>query len=246
MNVYEGIPQGTKEWNGLRAGMPTASQAHRIITPTLKPCGKSTHEKYTFQLLAERLMSEPATEKPQSFWWAERGKQLEVDAIAKYDLVNDTDSRPISFVVASCGRWGASPDRFIEPNGMAEFKCENEADHLQYVMQEGSLYEAHMLQVQMQLLTCEDREWDDLVAFHPKLPQAVHRTFRDKAVQDCLTKHLEPFCDHLDELWEECIRRGYAEEVLESRKKAFRPKTAAPSQLDAIDAVRQALIDVQK
>lgn len=218
MVVHEGIPQGTALWNSLRAGIPTASQAHRIITPGLKPCGKSTHEKYTFQLLAERLTSEPATEKPQSFWWAERGKQLEADAIEFYELVHQIESYPVSFVVARGGRWGASPDRGVDPAGMCEFKCENDADHLSYVMQSGALYEAHALQVQFQLLVWEDREWDDLVAYHPKLPQAVHRTHRDKETQDCFMKHLVPFCDHLDELWAECIRRGYADEIAAGRK----------------------------
>lgn len=215
--VHEGIPQGTKEWNGLRAGIPTASQAHRIITPGLKPCGKSTHEKYLFQLLAERLMSEPATEKPQTFWWAERGKELEKDAILSYEMVNGVETYPVSFVVASNGRWGASPDRGVDPDGELEFKCENEADHLMYVMQEGSLYEEHKLQVQMQLLTWEDREWADLIAYHPKLPRAVHRSYREDNIQTLMRDTLEKFCDRLDALWSECVNRGYADEISMAR-----------------------------
>lgn len=217
MKVYEGIPQGTAEWNGLRAGIPTASQAHRIITPGLKACGKSVHDKYAFQLLAERCGGEIAVEKPKSFWWAERGKQLEADAVEFYESVHMVETYPISFVVATSRRWGASPDRFVDPDGMNEYKCENDADHMMYVMQDGTLYEAHALQVQMQLLVCEDREWDDLVAYHPRLPQAVHRTRRDQAVQDCLMKHLVPFCDRVDELWEEAKRRGYADEIAQGR-----------------------------
>jgi hypothetical protein len=197
--------------------MPTASQAHRIITPGLKPCGKSTHEKYLFQLVMERLQSEPATEKPQSFWWAERGKELEQDAVLSYEIVNGVETYPVSFVVASNGRWGASPDRGVDPNGMLEFKCENEANHGMYLLQEGSFYEEHKLQVQMQLLTWEDREWDDLIAFHPRLPKAVHRSYRDPKIQDLLRTTLEEFCDKLDELWEECIRRGYADEIALAR-----------------------------
>src|SRR5690606_40373044 len=71
------VMQGTPEWEMARLGIPTASQADRILTPgRLKPAAAS--REYLHQLLAEWILGYPI-EWSASSQYMQRGTDLEAD-----------------------------------------------------------------------------------------------------------------------------------------------------------------------
>jgi len=69
---------------------------------------------------------------------------------------------------------GSSPDNFIGENGMAEYKCPGQTNHLKNIMKiknSDDLFKVHpkyWYQVQHQMY-CSDKDWCDWVSFHPNL-----------------------------------------------------------------------------
>ena len=145
--------QGTTEWAWLRAGMPTASNFDKIITP--KGAVSTQAEKYMFKLLAERIMCHPCEEFKSS--WMDRGQQTEGEAVAFYEMQRDVDTVKIGFVTNDTETIGASPDRLVGNVGLLEIKCPSEAVHVSYLLQAGSAYSEYRVQVQGQLVEAVQR-----------------------------------------------------------------------------------------
>ena len=193
MKIHECI-QGTTEWAHLRAGIPTASSFHKIITPkTRKPSTQAP--KYTLTLLAERVMGHPC-EEFQSNWMA-RGKALEADAVKYYEMQNNIDTVPIGFVTNDEKTIGASPDRFVGDRGLLEVKCPSEAVHMGYLIGEdvdGDYYCQAMGQ-----LWIAERMWIDVCSYHPDMPSVVVRVERDEEFIDALADAVEAFSAALED-----------------------------------------------
>ncbi len=209
MIIVSGVPQGTQPWLKMRAGIPTASEADRIITPAGKPCGELTSEKYMYELLAERITGEPAVEAPK-LWWAERGKELEAQARTGYEFNRDVTVSPISFITDDQGRWGCSPDGLVGDDGLVEFKAPNCADHMAILMKSGVAFKKYGVQCQFQLFVCQDRSFVDLSSYFPGLPQAIIRIHRDETFQAALRTLTEAFSDKLDAMFEQVIQNGWS------------------------------------
>lgn len=208
MKIITGIPQGTSEWLRLRLGIPTASSADRIITPSGKPTADTTSEKYMFELLAERITGEPAVEAPK-LWWAERGKELEEQARSGYEFDRDAEVVPVSFITDDLGRWGCSPDGTVGADGLVEFKAPNCADHIAILMKSGVAFKKYGVQCQFQLFVCDDRRTVDLSSYYPGLPQAIIRFERHLEIQEAIKKETMRFCDRLDRLTEAAATKGW-------------------------------------
>lgn len=192
--ILHPVVQGTTEWSHLRAGIPTASNFHKIITPkTHKPSSQAP--KYMLTLLAERVMGRPCDEF-QSGWMA-RGKALEASAVAYYQMQNDCDTTPIGFVTNDDRTIGASPDRFVGDHGLLEVKCPSEAIHMGYLLGEdvdGDYY----CQAQGQLWITE-RMWIDVVSYHPDMPSVTVHVHRDEDFIDVLADAVERFSSALED-----------------------------------------------
>ena len=117
MKIHD-CKQNTTEWLDLRAGIPTASQFDRIITPTGKPSASAI--PYMHQLLAERLMGRPITGYVS--FDMDRGKDLEPEAVSFYEFTQDVETMPVGFITNDEETIGASPDRLIGSDGLLEIK----------------------------------------------------------------------------------------------------------------------------
>lgn len=193
MRIHDCV-QGTTEWSHLRAGIPTASNFHKIITPKTHKPSKSAPE-YMLKLLAERVMGHPAEEFKSS--WMARGQALESSAVAYYQMQNDVDTTPIGFVTNDARTIGASPDRFVGDHGLLEVKCPSEAIHMGYLLGEdvdGDYY----CQAQGQLWITE-RMWIDVVSYHPDMPSVTVHVHRDEDFIDVLADAVERFSSALED-----------------------------------------------
>lgn len=230
MIIHTDVPQGGQEWLQMRAGIPTASDGDRIITPTGKPTAESTSEKYRFELLAERITGQPAIEAPK-LWWADRGKELEAQARSGYEFDRDVEVQPVSFITDDLGRWGCSPDGLVGTDGLVEFKAPNCADHMAILMKSGVAFKKYGIQCQFQLFVCQDRGYVDLSSYFPGLPQAIIRIERDRAFQKLLDGEVAAFSEKLEAMYAEVIANGWS--VQWSRR--ANPMPSAPAFSKEVD-----------
>ncbi len=236
------VTQNTPEWHAQRAGIPTASAAKHLITPTGKPSSGEAVEKYMWQLIYERIATSPIVNF-KSFWM-EWGTEKESEAIALYQFAREVEVEPCGFILTDDRTAGASPDgKLVGRKAGLECKAPKPEEHLMYLRQSGYAWKQHYPQLQFQLMVTK---WDymDLYSYHPDLPPGLLRTEPKADYIETLTNIVGEFSVKLEKEYAAMVVDGLAPEKW--RKAAQMPKTAAPSQLDAIDAMRQALIDVQK
>jgi hypothetical protein len=202
MKIIE-CEQGSPTWYSARLGIPTASQFHRIVTPTGRL--SSSAKAYAHYLIAETLLGR-SLETEMNLEWIERGRQLEPEAARAYEFSEGVEARAVGFVTTDDGRIGASPDRLIigEAAGL-EIKCPAPQTHIGYLL--GELGDHYKPQVQGQMLVCEF-ERVDLWSYSPEMPPALIRTERDEPYIAKLRDALGEFCDRKDELIERLRQRG--------------------------------------
>lgn len=202
------VVQGTSEWLRLRAGIPTASQFHRIITPKQRKLSESS-VGYMNDLLAERVMGRPL-ETFTSQWMA-RGSELEEKAVTFYEFTRDVETERIGFVTNDAGTVGCSPDRFIlqHAEGALECKCPSPGVHVAYLLAEeaAGVDKDYFCQLQGQLWVCE-KEWVDVLSYHPDFPEACIRVTRDEEFIKQLAALVNAFAMQLAEKAEKLRERG--------------------------------------
>jgi hypothetical protein len=194
MKIHD-VEQKTDEWYSLRAGIPTTSNFDKIITPTGKESGQS--DKYADKCLAEYLAGGPLDDGYTNHWM-KRGTELEGEAREKYEFINDVDVEQVGFVTNHGA--GCSPDGMVGRWGLIEIKClkaENVIDSYR-----GGVPKKYIPQVQGQMWVCE-REYCDLVIYHPKLKINIIRIEKDEEYVIKMAEYVAQFNEKLNELKEE-------------------------------------------
>ena len=159
--------QGTLEWVTARLGIPTASQFHRIITPRGRLSSQA--QAYMNELLAERIINQPATAETSK--WMERGKALESEAADWYAMMASCEPVRVGFCLHDEVNAGASPDRLIGDDGLLEVKCPTAATHIGYLRSGIGAESDHWVQVQGQLWVT-GRAWADVLSYCPGISPA--------------------------------------------------------------------------
>lgn len=173
MLIHE-CEQSSETWHGYRAGLPTASEFSKLITSKGEPSKQMA--EYAMQLAAEAYAGKPL-DRWSGNQWTERGNELEQQARAWYSLVTDQDVSEVGFVTDDLVTYGCSPDGLIGENGTCEFKClaaKNHVKVLTYYKKFKKSPTDYVAQCQGEMFVCE-REWNDLVFFHPDLPSIIIR-----------------------------------------------------------------------
>lgn len=227
MKVFDVI-QGTPEWAQLRSGIPTASQFHRIITPSGEPSKMA--EMYMFELLAERLLGEPTVEYTSH--WMDRGSEFESEAVNFYEFTTDTETQKVGFILNDAGTVGASPDRLVGENGLLEIKVGKPSTHIGLLLKSGKAYEEHRIQTQGQLMVAE-REWNDLMAYNPGLSPVIYRVEREEKFIRMLDAALKAFCEVMETQYRVLLERG--------SQKPFKRSTP-----NLVEILKQSLVELNK
>lgn len=198
------VEQGSGDWFALRIGIPTASNFHKIVTPTGKFSKQS--RGYAFYLLAEKLLNQ-SLESLSNLEWIARGKELEPQAVKMYEFQYDVATRPVGFVTTDDGRMGATPDRLLIGRAAAlEVKCPAPQTHVAYMID--GFGADYIPQAQGQLYVGE-LEFVDRYSFHPQMPPVLHRTPRDEPYIRTLAAALDEFCNMLAEMIEHARSLGH-------------------------------------
>lgn len=218
--IVHNVSQGTDAWRELRAGIPTASAFDRIMTPggkDGKPKLSESRQGYLCHLLAERILHQPLEADFQSEDMA-RGNEFEAQAVAAYEFQNDCETVRVGFVTNFDGMVGCSPDRFIvtQPAGALEIKCPKAATHVGYMLAAQGAGKKYQIQVQGQLWVCE-REWVDIMSYHPGMPEAQYRVYRDEEFIKELAAHVLSFARELEDKSGEFAEKGWIKPLAEEQ-----------------------------
>jgi hypothetical protein len=206
---FHNCAQRSEEWDRLRRGIPTASCFDKIVTPggkKGKPKPSSQWRHYACHLLAERILGRNVDSYTSP--WMERGIELEDDAMAWYEYEKDIDTQAIGFITTDDGKIGCSPDRIAGTDGLVELKCPAPATMIEYHLfiagfEEfaGGIEQDYRPQIQGQLYVSE-RQWCDIIAWHPELPRTVIRVERDEEFIEFLAEQLSDFNNYLGRISE--------------------------------------------
>jgi hypothetical protein len=181
MPKFLSCEQRSPEWYAARAGIPTASEFSSLVTST-------GERSKTLPRIAKTLAAERFSGQTMDAWdgnaWTERGKELEAEAMRLYEFAQDCIVEPVGFVTTDDGRAGCSPDGLVGADGLVEVKClkaENHIEAILYHRKNGRCQPDYVQQTQGQLWICE-RQWCDLIFYHPVLPLLVIRQQPDGAL----------------------------------------------------------------
>lgn len=179
--IFHKIDQNTDEWLKLRSGKFTASAFKDLFSKS----NTIAYEKAIYKPVFERLTGE----SPESFSneWMERGHELEDEARQAYEL--ETFNKVSDGGFCELNEWvGASPDGFVDEDGLIEIKCPAYNTHMNYLLKQ-KLPSQYKWQVQGQMWVT-GRKWCDFVSYHPNLPILILRIERDEKMIKELEENL--------------------------------------------------------
>jgi len=183
MQIHQ-LDQGTPEWFEVRKGKMTASHSQAIGN-----AGKGL-DTYIFEILAEKFSSgEKANYSNEHM---ERGKELEGQARAMYELQNNVTVVQVGFIeMDQCV--GCSPDGLVNEDGGCEIKCHDDVKHTKMLINGASEIDSgYIWQCQMNMLIT-DRKWWDLIFYNPNFKRTliIFRIQPDPVKMDALRKGFE-------------------------------------------------------
>ncbi|HEX4201340.1 MAG TPA: YqaJ viral recombinase family protein [Chthoniobacterales bacterium] len=148
ITVHE-VEQGSDEWQELRAGKYTGSNAHKLLR----------HGAGTYALTEQNGFG--------GNFWTKRGHLLETEAVELYERIARVSVDRPGFVTNDrYPRCGYSPDGLVLERALLEVKCFDEPKHLKLIAGDISL--EILAQVHFGMLICE-RKIAYLLPYNPKL-----------------------------------------------------------------------------
>jgi hypothetical protein len=196
--IIHDMEQLSDEWFAAKSGLPSASKASQILTPTGKLSTQS--EAYMNQLLAERAgFGDPPMEQTE---WMARGIKLEPQARDLFELEQDLKVRQVGFITNDEGTAGCSPDGLIGGILGFEVKCPKASTHIGY-LRKGGLPAYYAPQVHYSMAVTELDTWY-FMSYYPGLDPLIYMVHWT----DYTDKVLEAVNQFTDKLAEEAARLG--------------------------------------
>lgn len=210
MIIINDIDQRTEEWFKIRAGIPSASEFHKIVKQNGDPSDQ--RKDYLLQLAGERITG--LSENGYVSWDMRRGAELEDEARLYYGFLTGDEVKQVGFVFLDQNRAvGCSPDGLIydpkihidDPVSGLELRCGKMKVHVSQLL-DRELPKDKWQQVQGSMWVCGFHSWE-FMAYHPKMP-ALHLTIqRDYKFTSALEYEMEAFLQELDEVHKELLEK---------------------------------------
>lgn len=159
MRVVECI-QLSPDWFDARRGIPTASNANRIITPGGKP--SSAMDGYIAELIGDMFALDPnaMTEKPMNAAMR-HGVECEPRARAWYAMEKNVEVQQVGLCISDDGRWACSPDGLLGDHSGLELKCVQASTQVKYLLA-GGMPEEYKPQVHFSMMVTGRKQWEFL------------------------------------------------------------------------------------
>lgn len=192
------IKQGTIEWKLQRLGKVTASRVAEVVAKT-KTGWSTSRANYAAELICERLTGVPQEGYTNAtMQW---GTDNEPRARNAYEFFSNVSVVEAPFVQHPTIKMsGASPDGFVNADGLLEIKCPNTATHLDTFLSE-AIDKKYMTQMAWQM-ACTGRKWCDFVSFDPRLPLELQlkiiRVNSDDVFIQSLEKEVSEFISEIE------------------------------------------------
>jgi len=197
---HHDVIQNTPEWDDLRLGVATGSNASKFMANYGKSFGEPAI-RYALKLALEQINNVKA-EYSFSNAHMERGHEQEPEAIQLYEEKYFLDVKNGGFF--DCGRYGDSPDGLVNHDGVIEVKSVIAETHYK-TFKRDSFDPSYKWQY-MSHLDCSGREWVDAISycsdFPPHLQLLVHRLYRSEFTSELemLRHRRELFLIEVDQL----------------------------------------------
>jgi hypothetical protein len=180
-------------------GLPLRPACRTLIRKT-KSGPAASRKNYAAELVAEVLTGTVADGfKSAAMQW---GTDHEPEACSHYALAMGEEPVKVGFVIHEVmDKAGASPDRLVGDDGLAEIKCPNTATHIETLLTE-KIDPDYLTQMHWQM-ACTGRQWCDFVSYDPRLPGPMRffckRVERDDKVIAELEAEVVRFLAEVDE-----------------------------------------------
>lgn len=191
--------QGSPDWFMARAGKPTASQFHRLVTGT--GALSSSLAGYARELAAE-LFAGKTLDAFDGNSWMDRGKVMEEEAANAYGFIHDVEIQRVGFVTDDDGLIGCSPDALIGDDGGLEIKCLKAESHIEivtYHKKNGKAPPKYTPQIQGCLYITKRQYWRQFF-YHPDLPPLIINNSPDDVFQKVLKIAIADVLTQRDEI----------------------------------------------
>jgi putative phage-type endonuclease len=192
------LVQGSPEWHAARRGKVTASRIADLMARTKTGWGAS-RANYLAELVAGRLTDTTQdTFITAAMQW---GLDKEPDCADAVEFRLGIDLTKCGFIDhPTIPMAGASPDRLIGEDALAEFKCPNSATHIETLLT-GEVADKYVKQMFWQL-ACTGRKRALFASFDPRLPERLRlftRWFeRDDVMISQIENEVRAFLNELD------------------------------------------------
>jgi hypothetical protein len=199
MKIRTDIAQGSLEWMTARAGIPTASEFHNLVTPAFAIRTGETPRSYLKMKLAERWLSSPLGDYRN--WDMEIGAMLEGKAKPFFSMLTNLEVTNVGLCLTDDGRVGCSPDGLIGDHAGIEIKCPAQHTHVGYLLEGKVVPDQYLAQVHGSMYVTGRAEWY-FMSFSQRFPQLVVHVQRDEKIIAAIDDALTLFLDRLDRGYE--------------------------------------------
>lgn len=191
------MEQRTSNWFAERWGRATASRFADIMAVGRNGQPLATRKNYLAELVIERLTAPPEEDTGFKSSAMEWGIEQEPVAMLAYELETGNQVQSAFFEKHPTLEAGASPDGYVDKDGLIEIKCPNSATHLD-TLKSKEIPKQYYAQVQGQLWIT-GRKWCDFISYDPRFPvnaqMFVTRIKRDekfiKELEEAVAEFLE-------------------------------------------------------
>lgn len=184
--IVHDCAQYSAEWWAVRRGVPSGSNAHRIITPAKGELSKQA-EDYACDLIAEKYDAYYGQQDEYVTAAMKNGTIMEPESRRFYEFARDCSVQQVGFVTTDDGRFGCSPDSLIGDDGGLELKNPTTSTHVRYLI-DGGLPSQYKPQCHWFLIVT-GRAWIDFLSYSPGLPHLLVRVEPDdytEKLRDCM------------------------------------------------------------
>lgn len=181
--------QGSTAWHQARAGVPTASEMHNLLTPQFKLKAGEAPKSYVASKVAEAWLGGPLF--GSGGWATEQGHLREEKAIPWYEMEHDTTIQRVGFITTDDNSAGCSPDGLLGEDGGIEIKCPEPTKHVAYVVGD-RVPDEYVVQVHAGMFVT-GRAWWKFLSYRRGFPPLLLTVERDGAIQGKILEALDAF-----------------------------------------------------